>query len=281
MTSTNRRTVLTALATAAVGGPLLGGIGATAAHATGANDLYSSNTDLYTRLAGKEGTDFVRRYRRHEQFDNARGASSAYGRTAILALHGGGIEGGTSELCLGIAGYDPASLVATGGPVFDYWMFEAIRSTNNADLHVTSKNCDDKVALSIAAANLNVVSLHGCTAAQAGAPVSRPEAVVVGGLNGTLKSLLHDALRDAGFQTIDGSSEPDLAGVEPANICNRTLLAEGGQLEITTELRKAMFTVNTIAGRATSTTPVYHAFVAAVRDAIARLEASGGDQIIL
>ncbi|MFF1479866.1 poly-gamma-glutamate hydrolase family protein [Streptomyces sp. NPDC058301] len=281
MTSTSRRTVLTALATATVAGPLMSGLGASAAHATGTNDLYSSNTDLYTKLAGKEGTDFARRYKRHEQVDSDQKTAVAYGRTAILALHGGGIEGGTSELCLGIAGYDPATLAAKGGPVYDYWMFEAIRSSNNSELHVTSKNCDDKVALSIAAANLNVVSLHGCTASQAGAPVSRPEAVVVGGLNTTLKTYLHDALRAAGFQTIDGSTEPDLAGVEPLNICNRTLLGKGAQLEITTELRKSMFTVNTIAGRATSTTPVYDGFVAAVRTAIARLEASGGEQIIL
>ncbi|WP_371652025.1 MULTISPECIES: poly-gamma-glutamate hydrolase family protein [unclassified Streptomyces] len=279
MTSTSRRTVLTALATATVAGPLMGGLGASAAHATGTNDLYSSNTDLYTQLT--EGTDFGRRYKRHEQVDSDQKTAVAYGRTAILALHGGGIEGGTSELCLGIAGYDPATLAPKGGPAYDYWMFEAIRSSNNAELHVTSKNCDDKVALSIAAANLNVVSLHGCTASQAGAPTSRPEAVVVGGLNATLKTYLHDALRAAGFQTIDGSTEPDLAGVDPTNICNRTLLGKGAQLEITTELRKAMFTVNTIAGRATSTTAVYDGFVAAVRTAVARLEASGGEQIIL
>lgn len=281
MTNTSRRTVLTALATATVAGPLMSGLGASAAHATGAGDLYTSNTDLYTKLAGKEGTDFARRYKRHEQIDTDQAKTVAYGRTAIIALHGGGIEGGTSELCLGIAGYHPATLAATGGPAYDYWMFEAIRSTNNSELHVTSKNCDDKVALSIAAANLNVVSLHGCTAAQAGAPASRPEAVVVGGLNTRLKTYLHDALRAAGFQTIDGSTEPDLAGVDPDNICNRTLLGKGAQLEITTELRKSMFTTNTIAGRATSTTGQYDKFVAAVRTAIARLEASGGEQIIL
>ncbi|WP_434597986.1 poly-gamma-glutamate hydrolase family protein [Streptomyces sp. A5-4] len=280
MTTTSRRTVLTALATATVAGPL-SVLGATAAHATGANDLYDSNTDLYAKLAGKEGTDFSRRYKRHEQVDSDQKAAVAYGRTAVLALHGGGIEGGTSELCLGVAGYDPATLAAKGGPAYDYWMFEGIRSTNNGELHVTSKNCDDKVALSVAAANLNVVSLHGCTAAQAGAPSTRPEAVVVGGLNGTLKTYLHQALRATGFQTIDGSTEPDLAGIDPSNICNRTLLSRGAQLELTTELRKSMFTVNTIAGRATSTTPVYTGFIAAVRTAIARLETSGGDQTIL
>ncbi|MCM4084720.1 poly-gamma-glutamate hydrolase family protein [Paractinoplanes hotanensis] len=59
-----------------------------------------------------------------------------------MALHGGGIEPGTSELFLAIAGYHPAG-GATGGPVHDYWMFEGIRSSGNAALHITSASCDD------------------------------------------------------------------------------------------------------------------------------------------
>jgi hypothetical protein len=46
LTYVNRRTVLAALA-AAGAAPLLSGIGATPAAATGANDLYTSSTDLY------------------------------------------------------------------------------------------------------------------------------------------------------------------------------------------------------------------------------------------
>ncbi|MFI5758720.1 poly-gamma-glutamate hydrolase family protein [Streptomyces sp. NPDC051569] len=280
MTSTSRRTVLTALAAATVGGPLLTGLGAAPAHA--ATDLYASNTDLYTKLAGREGIDFARRYRRHEQADFSLGATYPYPRTTVVAPHGGGIETGTSELCLAIAGYDPAKPENSpaGGPVHDYWMFEGLRSSGNGDLHVTATHCDDRIALSLATGSLNVLSLHGCTASQAGAPVGKPEAVVVGGLNGTFKQYLHDAFRAAGIQTIDGSSVPDLAGVQPLNLCNRTLLGKGAQLEITTELRRKMFVDNTRAGRATSTTEDFRIFVNAARAAVARLEA-GADQIIL
>ncbi|MFG3480532.1 poly-gamma-glutamate hydrolase family protein, partial [Streptomyces sp. NPDC047980] len=66
----------------------------------------------------------------------------------------------------------------------------------------------------------------------------------------------------------------------PANPVNRTMLAKGGQLELTTELRAAMFTVNTRAGRAGSTTPVFDRFAGACRAAITKLE-QGTDQIIL
>ncbi|MEW1723009.1 poly-gamma-glutamate hydrolase family protein [Streptomyces sp. NPDC093109] len=280
MTTTSRSTVLTALATAAVSGPLLTGVGAAPAHA--ADDLYASNTDLYTRLAGREGADFGRRYKRHEKSDNSITTAYPFHRTTVMALHGGGIETGTSELCLGIAGYHPATfeISPAAGPVYDYWMFEGLRSSNNGELHVTSVNCDDRVALSMAGGSLNVLSLHGCTAAQAGVAGTRPEAVVVGGLHTAFKDYLRAAFDSAGFQTVDGSTVPALAGVQPQNIANRTVLGKGGQLEITTELRQAMFGVNTRAGRPGSTTEVFDRFVAATRTAIARLEART-DQAVL
>ncbi|WBO69738.1 poly-gamma-glutamate hydrolase family protein [Streptomyces camelliae] len=74
---------------------------------------------------------------------NARGTSSPVGSTAVIAPHGGGIEAGTSELCMAIAGYtpfeadtDPASAAVPGEPQRDYWMFEAL--ANSAAQHVTS-----------------------------------------------------------------------------------------------------------------------------------------------
>ncbi|MFJ2646804.1 poly-gamma-glutamate hydrolase family protein [Streptomyces sp. NPDC087420] len=279
MTATSRRTVLAALATAAVSGSVTVG---QARGAVAAGDLYASSTDLYTRLAGREGTDFARRHRRHERVDSSLASGVPYLRTAVMAPHGGGIEAGTSELCLAVAGYHPATLAPApgGGALHDYWMFEGLLNSGNGDMHITSSHIDDRVALSLAAGSLNVVTLHGCTPEQAGAPVSRPEAVVVGGLNATFKQYLHDALRAAGFQTIDGSAVPDLAGVDPENLCNRTLLGKGGQLELTTDLRRSMFGTFTRAGRPGSTNEIFDAFTAAVRTAVTRLEA-GADQVIL
>ncbi len=271
----SRRTVLTAFAGAAAAAPALSTLSATPAQAAVTAEEYASNTDLYTRLAGREGSDFARRYKRHELYDGSLGEVRPYVRTTIMAMHGGGIETGTSELCLAIAGYHPATFetTPTGGPVHDYWMFEGLLSSGNGDLHVTAKNCDDHVALSMAASSLNVLSLHGCKAAQAGAPTSRPEAVVIGGRNATFRLYLTEELRRAGFQTIDGASLPDLNGDHEKNPCNRTMLGEGGQLELTTELRNGMFGVNTRAGRPTSTNDTFWTFAAACRTAISRLEA--------
>lgn len=279
MTFTHRRTVLTALATAAVSGPLLGSLTATPAHATGDLDIYTSNTDLYKKLAGKEGVEFARRYKRHEYVDDSTPQKYPYNRTTVMALHGGGIETGTSELCLAIAGYHPATLapLQDGQGTHDYWMFEGLRTSGNRDLHVTAKNCDDHVALSMAFGSLNVLSLHGCTAAQAG---TVPQAVVVGGLNTRFKTLLKAEFDAVGIAWRDGNETPDLAGVNPDNPVNRTMLSKGGQLELTTELRAAMFTNNTRAGRAGSTTAVFDRFVGACRAAITKLE-QGTDQVIL
>ncbi|MFE9170690.1 poly-gamma-glutamate hydrolase family protein [Streptomyces kebangsaanensis] len=278
----SRRSLLTVLAAAGLGTALPAALGAGPASA--ATDLYASNTDLYRKLAGREGIDFARRYRRHAYTDDDQaGAPGSYGRTAVLALHGGGIESGTSELCLGIAGYDPKNLTphyGTGAPLYDYWMFEGIRSSGNSELHVTSTHCDDRVALALAAGALNVVSVHGCTAAQAGAPASRPEAVLIGGRNTVLRRYLREALSAAGVQTIDAAPGDDIAGVSPDNICNRTLLGMGAQLELTTELRAAMFATNTVKGRAGSVNAEFWRFADAVRAAVARMEADPS-QVIL
>lgn len=285
MTYTSRRTVLTALATAAVSGPLLGGITASPAQATGDLDIYSSNTDLYTKLAGEEGLQYARRYKRHEYADLSQSERHSYNRTTIMAMHGGSIEMGTSELCLGIAGYHPATFERRidGMGVHDYWMFEGLRSAtdprgSNRDLHVTAKNNDDHVAISMALSSLNMLSLHGCKSSQAG--TVNPQAVVVGGLNERFKTLLKAEFDKVNIAWRDGNETPDLAGVNPNNPCNRTMLGKGGQLELTTELRAAMYSVNTRAGRAGSTTEVYDNFVRACRAAIATLE-TDADQVIL
>ncbi|MEV4743281.1 poly-gamma-glutamate hydrolase family protein [Streptomyces sp. NPDC049555] len=278
----SRRTILAALAAATAAAPLLTALGTGTAHATGADDHFASNTDLYTRLPNGEGTDYARRYKRHEMADASLDGRFPFARTAVMALHGGGIEAGTSELCLAVAGYHPATLepMQADGAVHDYWMFEGLRSKDNDELHVTSRNCDDRVALAMAAGSLNVLSLHGCTAAQAGAPASRPEAVVIGGRNADFRRHLQQELAAAGFQTVDGTKISALDGDDPQNICNRTLLGKGAQLELTTELRRSLFGTFTRQGRGQSTNDAFRRFTDACRAAIARLEA-GADQVIL
>jgi phage replication-related protein YjqB (UPF0714/DUF867 family) len=237
-------------------------------------DRYASNTDLYSQPDLAEGTDYARRYRRHAYLDNDSAAKFPFARTTIVAPHGGAIEAGTSELCLAIAGYRPDTLAAAQ-PTYDYWMFEGIRTSQNTELHVTSTHCDDAVALALAAGARNALGVHGCTTDAADLP-DGTRAALVGGRNATFKAHLTDALGEAGIGTVDAATRPALAGADPENIANRTLLGMGAQLEITKPLRDAMFATgkNTIALRKSNTLPLFWTFVDAVRTAIARTEAA-------
>ncbi|MEV0804299.1 poly-gamma-glutamate hydrolase family protein [Kribbella sp. NPDC050281] len=238
-----------------------------------AAERYGTNSELYADTSLTEGVDYGRRYRRHEWFDDDLAGRVEVQRTTILAPHGGGIEAGTSELCLGIAGYHPADLepTPTDGPVHDYWMFEGLRSTGNAELHVTSTGCDDHVALSMTGGSLNAVGLHGCTTAQAELP-DDTKAVLVGGRSAAFKSALLERLIESGILAIDAAAVPALNGDEPTNIANRTLLGAGAQLELTTPLRRAMFRINTREDRKNTTRRPFWTFTTAVRTAIADLE---------
>ncbi|TCC60302.1 hypothetical protein E0H73_20345 [Kribbella pittospori] len=236
---------------------------------------YPTNSALYADSSLTEGVDYARRFRRHPGFDDDLVARHAIPLTTILAPHGGGIEGGTSELCLAIAGYHPADLQPTpaDGPFHDYWMFEGLRATGNAELHVTSTGCDDHVARALAAGSLNALGLHGCTTAQAELP-DGTQAVLVGGLGTALKELIILRLTETGVRALDADTVPDLNGDEPTNIANRTLLGAGAQLELTTPLRRAMFRINTREDRKNTTLPIFWTFSTAVRLAIADMEAT-------
>ncbi|MEU4061458.1 poly-gamma-glutamate hydrolase family protein [Streptomyces wedmorensis] len=305
----SRRTVLTALAAAAtVGAPLLGQLAAASpALATGENDVYDDFNDLYTSTDDPvtEGVDYGRRYRRHDQSDGYLSKRDKYtARTAIMAIHGGQIERGTSELCLAIAGYDPSDVTDPLKPsllptVHDYWMFEGMRSENNRQLHVTSVKCNDHVANVLATTHFNVLSLHGCQYDQLKIPATMiwpqqvdPKLVVVGGLNDVFRAALVYELNTAGFPAIDALSDKwkflmqDYAGAIDTNICNRTLLGKGAQLEITEDMRRSLFgpldtDYERKSGRiATWNNPRFLGFRDACRRAIATVE-SGSDQRIL
>ena len=62
-----------------------------------------------------------------------------------------GIEHGTSEIALAVAGYHPATFSRATDclGLHDFWMFEGLLSIGNARLHVTSTNFNDPIALKL------------------------------------------------------------------------------------------------------------------------------------
>lgn len=173
--------------------------------------VHSDEFQCYDDLAARytEGVDYAVQVLQREQ-----------SRVAILAPHGGRIEGRTSEV---------ARLIA--GDEHRLYLFEGLRTTgDNFDcLHLASHRFDEPRALRLIAACDSVVAVHGYAS-------SGPD-VLLGGLNETLKRGIAESLAENGFTCeLKGHRYP---GRDPRNICNRGRSGQGVQLELSDELRKA------------------------------------------
>src|ERR1700730_255801 len=141
-------------------------------------------------------------------------------RVAVLAPHGGRIEGRTSDI---------ARLIA--GDEHGLYLFEGLRTTgDNFDcLHLASHWFDEPRALDLISSCDTVVAVHGYAA-------PGPD-VLLGGLNKRLKGEVAKALVEIGIScSTDGHRFP---GRHPRNICNRGRSGGGVQLELSEGLRKA------------------------------------------
>ena len=165
----------------------------------------------------------------------------------IFAPHGGGIEPGTSELAIGIAGKD-----------YSFGNFNGMKRKNNSDLHITSTNFDEPRITDLVKQSEVVIALHG--------EGSEKEIVYLGGLDNELKVRIEYSLKRNGF-TAATHDNPSLQGASPHNICNRGLLNKGVQLEITKGLRRRLFESLTSKGRE-RTTNEFKSFVSAIREAL-------------
>ena len=203
-----------------------------------ARDRYSSFPELTRHV--QEGVD----YQRHI-LDRA-------SMVAIVAPHGGGIEPGTSEIALALAGKD-----------FSVYCFEALRPENCDTLHLTSHRFDDPACLKLLGNAQVAVGVHGCG--------GRHPAVQVGGRHVEFKQRLVAGLSAAGF-----SAHEDIQrnpGLHPHNVCNRAARGEGVQIELSEGLRKQMFAGLTRAQRQV-TTPVFAHFIHSLHKILCEMEAN-------
>ena len=233
-------------------------------------DKYPSMTALYADVANIEGTTYGKRWRRHEwiQLPEAQTTDTPEAATIVLAIHGGGIEGGTSEIALAVAGYHPATFARTTDcyGVHDLWIFEGLLGAGNSELHVTSTNYDDPIALKLVQGAARCISLHGFSDAEAN---GRNQ---IGGRDTELKSILLEELTVAGIPA-HISTDPALDGTNPANICNKTTRGAGVQLEMGTTYRASLFApgCNTRELRKSNTNAAFCNLVVALRKALSRV----------
>jgi phage replication-related protein YjqB (UPF0714/DUF867 family) len=225
-------------------------------------------TALYADPSNVEGTTYGKRWLRHAwgQILEEQGSDNRETETLVMAVHGGGIETGTSEIALAAAGYHPATLTPLGDGLglHDFWLFEGLLSSNNGDLHVTASHYDDPIAIELATNARRCISLHGCRDSQANG------AIQLGGLDHELRDIVLEELDAADIAAVI-TSDPLLDGSLPDNIANKTKIGGCAQLEIGTSDRRSMFGTNSRPQRKNTTNPRFWALVGALRRAMDRV----------
>jgi phage replication-related protein YjqB (UPF0714/DUF867 family) len=196
-------------------------------------DIY----DTFDRLKQKEYQDVD--YRIRWRIGNS--------GIAILSIHGGEIEPGTTRLADAIA-----------GPEHTFYAFEGIKMSGNLALHITSTRFDEPTALEIVCQSVIIISIHGCANLE---PV-----VHMGGLDVELKDRIVRQLQLSGFDA-RLCANLRFGATDQKNICNLCGRGMGVQMEISRGLRSLMFRDLTPSGRH-HRTRVFTRFTQSVRKAI-------------
>ncbi|AOY78086.1 poly-gamma-glutamate hydrolase family protein [Clostridium formicaceticum] len=154
--------------------------------------------------------------------------------TTILAIHGGGIQRGTSELVEALKGYGK----------YNTYLFEGLKTTNNGSLFLKAINFDEPEAVRLVKNSDYTVSVIGVA--------SDNEVTYIGGQNKILAELIKLHLINKGYK-VETLSIPDrIAGVMNSNIVNKNKLFNdsyqigGVQIAISKGLRDKFVTDSSI-----------------------------------
>lgn len=170
---------------------------------------------------------------------------------AVAAIHGGGIERGTSEVVMAIAGTE-----------WNLYRFEGIKPPGkNRDLHLTSTRFDEPRLAPILACSRRIISIHGA--------LGDESVCFIGGRD--RKTAEEIARRVQMIGVAVRWAPASLGGTHRRNICNRGKDRLGVQLELTTALRRSFFGDFSYRGRRETPTPLFADFTAAVRQALAQV----------
>jgi phage replication-related protein YjqB (UPF0714/DUF867 family) len=201
-------------------------------------DLYANYAEL--AAAETEGVDYARR------------TVEVTGATwTSIAIHGGGIEAGSGEMAREV-----------GAGLMDHYEFAGLKTSGNVDLHITSTHFDEPICEGIVHNARRCLSFHGYTGTTGVAETA------IGGLDAEMVATVTERLEAAGFTVTDAPSE--IAGTDPANICNETLISAGVQLELSRAQREAFFPGGDLTRAMRDSgqrTDAFHLYATAVRSA--------------
>jgi phage replication-related protein YjqB (UPF0714/DUF867 family) len=171
-----------------------------------ASDVFKSFQQLKSRY--KEDVDFCI------------GSINRDSSTLVMAIHGGSIEIGTSQIARSVAKILQC----------DLYLFEGIRDCNNNLLHITSTNFNEPRAHKLVNKSDLTLSIHGCRGTD--------EVTYIGGLDSKTGKKITKHLQAAGFKVKDAPTR--LSGQQVDNICNQNSTNKGVQLELTYAMRQLL-----------------------------------------
>lgn len=167
----------------------------------------------------------------------------------VMAIHGGYIDAGSSDLATALAGRD-----------YNLFDFQGLRAEGSFELHVTSTRFRDPQLTRLLDGSDVAVSVHCMGDAD-------PKYIWLGGLNGKLKRMVQEALESEGFPV--NADSPGFRGEHPGNVVNLAK-AHGVQLELPRNLMTTMYDGKLFSAGSDrpKRTVVFRRFVRAVRRAI-------------
>jgi phage replication-related protein YjqB (UPF0714/DUF867 family) len=232
------------------------------------SDKYNSMTELYNDPGNVEGSTYGKRWRRHEwsQMIEEQVTDNIETQKIVMAIHGGDIEPGTSEIALATAGYHPATLTAAFDcyRLHDFWLFEGLLPSKNDKLHVTATHYDEPIATELVQNARRCISVHGCTDLQAKGKIQ------IGGHDFEMRSIVLHELTAVGIKA-EITTNLDLRGEDPDNIANKTKVGGCVQLEIGNSDRRGLFRIDTRPQRKNTTNDRFWLLVGALRKAMSRV----------
>ncbi|MCY8316382.1 poly-gamma-glutamate hydrolase family protein [Bacillus vallismortis] len=158
----------------------------------------------------------------------------------VLAIHGGGIEGGTSEVARELS------------KEYAMYVFEGLKSSGNFALHITSTHFDEPRALRMTKNHEYVISLHGYA--------EEDQQIEVGGTDRERAAGLVEELQNAGFPAVLLSTDHPHAGVSPNNIANKSKTGLSIQIEMSTGFRRSLFGIFSLKSRSVTQNERFYDF---------------------
>lgn len=232
-------------------------------------DTYKSMTALYSDPSNVEDTTYAKRWKRHEwsQMVGKQDIDAPETQKIVMAIHGGGIERGTSEIALAVAGYHPDTLAISvdGLGLHDFWLFEGLLPSGNGKLHVTASHYDEPIATELVQNARRCISLHGCSDIQANGKIQ------IGGRDYELRDVVLEELIIAGIPA-EITTNSMLDGDLLENIANKTKILGCVQLEMGTSYRSSLFGTNTRLRRKETTNTQFWQLVGVLRKAMSRVQ---------